>query len=167
MSRELVHLHPKVQPICLEHQELVAKLGISLMLIETYRDEIEQRVNWMKGRDHLGNIIEPKKVVTHAPAGTSYHGFSYPNKVPASLAYHLAITRPGGLLGFGEELNKAGQLLYTAVGVIGEKLGMTWGGRWKMRDYTHFEFRIKGKDLGDLMGIMVAEGDIHGLFEES
>ena len=29
------------------------------------------------------------------------------------------------------------------LGQIGENLGLTWGGRWKVRDMVHFEWRIQ------------------------
>lgn len=34
-------------------------------------------------------------------------------------------------------------LLWQKVGRMGEKQGLKWGGRWKMRDYGHFEYPIK------------------------
>jgi hypothetical protein len=32
--------------------------------------------------------------------------------------------------------------LYAQMGKIGEELGMTWGGRWKVRDCPHFEVKL-------------------------
>jgi peptidoglycan L-alanyl-D-glutamate endopeptidase CwlK len=165
MSRELRHLHPLVQTICLRHQEKAANRGLNVVLISTYRDETEQKKLFMKGRDVNGKVVYPEEVVTNAPPGSSYHGVAYPSGTPASLAYHLALIRPGGLVGFGEEMGEAGVFLYSAIGVLGEGLGVTWGGRWRMRDYTHFEFRPGGAKLGKVAMAMLRFGDIHSLLE--
>ena len=33
---------------------------------------------------------------------------------------------------------------YQYYGEVAESVGLTWGGRWKMMDLGHTEFRIKG-----------------------
>lgn len=167
-DRDLTHLHPHVFQLLNEHVTRAQAHGLLVVVIETYRNEAEQLANWQKGRDASGNIVDPGSIVTMAKPGDSYHGVCYPNGTPCSLAYHLAIDVPGPpLLGFGDSrLDTAAEALYTGLGILGEELGLTWGGRWHQpRDWTHFELRVPGKSLTDLKLMIKTLGDIDSLFQ--
>jgi len=163
---DLNHLHPFVRSILAKHIAAATRHGLITKVIETYRDETTQLVNWQKGRDAQGNIIDRAAIVTNAPPGASYHGVRYNAGMPCSLAYHLAIDVPGPpLLGFGDSrLTKAAEALYTGLGILGEDLGLTWGGRWQLRDWTHFEQRFPGSSLADIKALILSMGDIDSLF---
>jgi hypothetical protein len=143
MSRKVEHLHPWMRPILDRHRQLARSIGLYTKIIETHRDNSGQLAAWMKGRNEAGKVINPKLVVTNARPGFSYHNVTLSDGTPASLAYHLALQLPGGgLYGFGDsKIGPAGIMILKGLGLIGEQLGLRWGGRWKSRDYTHFEFR--------------------------
>jgi peptidoglycan L-alanyl-D-glutamate endopeptidase CwlK len=79
--------------------------------------------------------------VTNAAAFQSYHQYG--------LAADCAFLRNGALvITEKDEWAMRGYHLY---GELAESLELDWGGRWKMRDFGHIEFRIpnikKNKNL--------------------
>lgn len=170
-DRDRQHLHPAVQVLLARHENAAARYGLRTRLIETYRDEAQQAADFAKGRDVLGRVVNPAAVVTNAPPGASYHGVVLADGRPASLAYHLAIVTPGedlvlgthddGLAGFGRvTLDDTWRAILLSLGLQGEALGLTWGGRWPSRDYTHFEKRISGLNLAGARQRVLAGGVI-------
>jgi hypothetical protein len=183
------HLHPILIPILAEHQDILRRrFGVNTYVQETWRDDTTQRINFLKGRDPLTlEVVDKNKVVTNAREGMSWHSVTYTTGKPASLAYHLAIdsdlVTPGiQILGFGSaELDLVGaphvrcdldgrepldtlgpgHLIYCVIGIVGEALGLTWGGRWGIRDWMHFEKRVG--TLAQVRAAMAAGGDIVGL----
>jgi len=183
------HLHPIMLPVLAEHQDILRRrFGIATVLQETARDDTAQQLNFLKGRDPVTlEVVDKRKVVTNARPGMSWHNVTYPTGKPASLAYHLGIdsdlTAPGvQYLGFGaadldlsgaprlrcdldgrEPLDELGpgHLVYCVVGLVGESLGLTWGGRWSIRDWMHFERRVG--TLAQVQAAMKSHGDIDGL----
>lgn len=146
-DRDPNHLHPSVRAVMAEHLRRGGRY-LRVGCVETYRDEFAQAVEWRKGRDENGNVVDPGAVVTNARPGASYHGLLLPDGTPCSLAYHVAIYRDDGSIpGYGSVLTPAEEALITCVGLLGEGLGMTWGGRWTRKDWYHFERRIPGMDL--------------------
>lgn len=183
------HLHPLMLPILAEHRSILRRrFGVETFLQEIFRDETAQRISFLKGRDPVTlEVVDQRAVVTNARPGMSWHGVTYPNGKPASLAYHLGIdsdlASPGvQYLGFGsaeldltgaprlrcdldghEPLDELGpgHLIYAAIGLVGEALGLTWGGRWSWRDWMHFEKRVG--TLAQVNAAMKARGDIDGM----
>ena len=186
---DVSHLHPLMLPILAEQQDiLLRRFGVRTFVQETARDNTAQRVNFLKGRDpRTLEVVDPSKVVTGAREGGSWHNIEYPTGKPASLAFHLGIdsdlAAPGvQYLGFGnadldltgaphlrcdldgrEPLDSLGpgHLVYCVIGLVGEALGLTWGGRWSIRDWMHFEKRVG--TLAQVMAAMRSDGDIHDL----
>lgn len=183
------HLHPIMLPILAEHRDILrGRFGIQTYLQETARDNTAQRINFLKGRDPVTlEVIDRRLVVTNSREGQSWHNVEYPTGKPASLAYHLGIdsdlVTPGlQYLGFGsaeldltgapklrcdldhrEPLDELGpgHLVYCVIGLVGEALGLTWGGRWAIRDWMHFEKRVG--TLAQVQAVMASHGDIDGL----
>lgn len=133
MSRSIEDLHPALSPLCRRHIEMCAKIGIGVYVTQTLREKAVQEALWMKGRDASGNIVVPSQVVTHARPGWSWHEYG--------LAYDLALQTPEGTITWNDiDMNHDLVLDWMQVGIEGEKLGLTWGGRWKkLRDMPHFE----------------------------
>lgn len=180
------HLHPIMLPLLDRHQAILRRrFGIATIVQETARDEANQRVAYFKGRDPVtGAVVDPGAVVTNARPGQSWHGIAYPSGKPASLAYHLSIDAdtiaPGVQhLGFGsadlylagaprlrcdldgrEPLDELGpgHLVYAAMMLVGESLGLTAGARWQSRDWMHFELRVG--TLQQVQASMRNRGDI-------
>jgi hypothetical protein len=183
------HLHPIMLPILAEHQDILRRrFGISTIVQETARDEVAQRVAYLKGRDPVTlEIVAPQRVVTNARPGQSWHGVRYATGKQASLAYHLGIDSDLAAagtqyLGFGhadlylagaprlrcdldsrEPLDELGpgHLIYAAIMLVGESLGLTAGARWQSRDWMHFEKRVG--TLAQVQAAMKSRGDIDGM----
>lgn len=151
MSRNREDLHPIIRPY-LERLEAAARdrFGIALDLIETWRDAAGQNAAKAAG-------------ASNKAAGKSWHNLTLPDGTPASLAFHVDPFPGPPVLGHGPKLLEwpgavrigvemkparlrpcaAPILILTAIGLLGEELGLTWGGRWDQpQDYLHFELRI-------------------------
>lgn len=70
----------------------------------------------------------PGPVVTNAKPGDSYHQYGLAVDVVPTVYKGLPDWNPGGPL-------------WAQIGAIGERAGLTWGGRWSTPDKPHFEFR--------------------------
>ena len=145
------------------------RLGLTLDLIETWRDGAAQDAAKAAGASTKG-------------AGGSWHNVTYANGAPASFAFHVDPFPGSHVLGYGPkvlawatarkvevELNPGGLadltaagLVLTAVGLMGEELGLVWGGRWPhLRDWLHFELHPNGATLAMVKAAMSAGQDIH------
>ena len=47
--------------------------------------------------------------------------------------------------------------IWQRIGVIGESLGLRWGGRWKQRDLGHFEYRTPTEKSTGLQARVVSQ----------
>lgn len=151
MSNRLSDLHPIIRPY-LARLEAAARdrFGVTLDLIETWRDGAAQDAAKAAGASNKG-------------AGKSWHNLTFADGRPASLAFHVDPFPGPPVLGYGPKLlewpgarrigieMKPGRLrpcaapilILTAIGLLGEELGLTWGGRWDQpQDYLHFELRV-------------------------
>lgn len=130
MIAELQALHPVFRDKVLLLLERCKQKGIELAIVETYRTHSKQAE--YKG---MG------KAYTRKGAGRSKH------------QYGLAVDVVPLVNGEPQWENKA---LWRKIGMIGEQLGMRWGGRWRyLYDPGHFEWTggIRPSDL--------AQGKLH------
>lgn len=97
--------------------------GYQMALIEGYRSPERQAELFSRGSN-----------VTQARAGMSYHQYG--------LAADVAFFRDGKVV--ISERDPWAMRGYALYGEIAEQVGLTWGGRWKMRDLGHVELRRKG-----------------------
>lgn len=104
--------------------------GYRMALIEGYRSPERQ-----------ARLFEQGSHVTQARANMSYHQHG--------LAADLAFFRDGKVV--ISERDPWAMRGYELYGEIAEQVGLTWGGRWKMRDLGHVELRRKGV-LGRAVG---------------
>jgi peptidoglycan L-alanyl-D-glutamate endopeptidase CwlK len=121
-ERNIATLHPRMQqlarsflsgaiPICKAY-------GFDVRIISGTRTYAEQNALYAQGRTAKG------KVVTNARAGFSRHNFG--------IAFDIGI--------FKDKRYYGDHSLYTECGLVGESLGLEWGGRWKkLVDRPHFE----------------------------
>ena len=100
--------------------------GYEMVLIEGYRSPERQEKLALVG-----------KHVTNAKAYQSYHQYG--------LAADSAFFREGKII--ISEKDPWAMKGYQLYGETAEKLGLTWGGRWKMMDFGHVEFRRPGTIL--------------------
>jgi len=94
--------------------------GITVKILSGLRSYEEQDESFAQGRS------KPGRIVTNARAGYSNHNFG--------MAFDIGIFEGSKYI---EESPK-----YKAVGVLGQELGLEWGGSWtSIQDEPHFQLR--------------------------
>lgn len=137
-ERNIATLNPKVQPLARALIETAVAQGIHVKVIAGLRTYEEQDELYAQGR------TMPGKIVTKAKGGQSMHNFG--------TAFDVGIFDASGKIYYGESPD------YEKVGVIGESLGLEWGGRWKFVDEPHFEL-TNGRSLTQLKTAYEEHGD--------
>ena len=142
MSRKLTDLSPATYRMWIEFDRGMRAAGIEYIMTCTYRSEAEQAELFARGR------TKPGRIITNAPPGMSAHNAEL-NGAPASEAFDVVPLRFGkavwGTSGDGIDDNPADDdtddlELWQRVGVIGEKVGLQWAGRWKtFKEFPHFQ----------------------------
>jgi len=118
MSRLLKDLSPRFRPKAYELLALCVEQGIAVAVVDTLRTPEEHAANlargvsWTTHSKHLdGDAIDICPYATWDAHGP-------------------------------DKLNWDGSdPVWQKLGAIGESIGLRWGGRWKVRDWGHFEFR--------------------------
>ncbi len=109
-----------------------------------------------RGREETAEgwrIVEPKKVVTNAPAGFSFHAYG--------LAVDCAFTGTDPYL---ERLPDRGEFLWSEFGRLSVAHGLTWGGNFKtLVDRPHVEMPL-GLSLTDCLSLY-ERGGIEAIWE--
>jgi peptidoglycan L-alanyl-D-glutamate endopeptidase CwlK len=119
-ERNIATLLPQAQPIARALIESAAALGIAIKVISGTRSYDEQNALYEQGRSKSGRIV------TNARGGYSNHNFG--------IAFDIGVFEGGCYLDESPT--------YKAVGAIGMKLGLEWGGNWKtIQDEPHFQLR--------------------------
>ena len=113
-------LLPQVQALARALIESAAAIGIVIKIISGTRTFAEQDALYEQGRTKAGRIV------TNARGGYSNHNFG--------IAFDIGVFEGGRYLDESPA--------YKAVGALGMKLGLEWGGNWKtIQDEPHFQFR--------------------------
>ena len=119
-EKHIATLLPEVQPIARTLVQKAASHGIEIKVISAYRSYEEQEKLYAQGRTAPG----PK--VTNARGGHSNHNFG--------IAFDVGVFSGSKYLGASPK--------YKAVGVLGQDLGLEWGGNWtSIVDEPHFQLR--------------------------
>ena len=133
-------LHPsirdKVKNMILEAE----KDGIHLRVYEALRSFERQLLLYNQPFDKKDNdgdklIDEPDEKVTNAKPGDTYHNYA--------LAADLVEIKDGKALWLNPN--------WGYIGLLGEKHGLEWGGRWDFKDYPHFQ--VKGIAINHLKNL--------------
>lgn len=127
-ENNLATIHPDVQPraraFLSAAKSIAAQRGLDVRVISGTRSYMEQDALYAKGR------TAPGKIITNAKAGFSNHNFG--------LAWDIGVFSADGKKYYDEHP------LYRELGVLGESLGLEWGGHWKtIVDEPHYQFRPK------------------------
>jgi peptidoglycan L-alanyl-D-glutamate endopeptidase CwlK len=113
-------LLPEVQPYARALVTKAAQNGITIKVISGLRTYAEQDDLYAQGRTKPGNIV------TNARGGYSNHNFG--------IAFDIGV--------FEGTSYKDDSPKYKAVGMLGQDLGLEWGGNWKtIQDEPHFQLR--------------------------
>jgi peptidoglycan L-alanyl-D-glutamate endopeptidase CwlK len=119
-ERNIATLLPQVQPLARALIESAAAIGIAIKVISGTRTYEEQNALYEQGR------TKPGRVATNARGGYSNHNFG--------IAFDIGVFEGGRYLDESPA--------YKAVGALGMKLGLEWGGNWKsIQDEPHFQLR--------------------------
>lgn len=117
MSRRLDDLSLRFRPLAVELLARCVEAGIPVAIIDTRRTPEEHAANLAKG-------------VSWTPHSTHLDGDAIDICPYAQFDAHGP-----------DKLNwDAGDPVWTKLGVIGEGIGLRWGGRWKVKDLGHFEY---------------------------
>ena len=120
-TENIATLHPKLQPVATKLIELAQAKGINVKGICGTRTYAEQNKLYAQGRTKPGNVV------TKARGGESIHNFG--------LAFDIGIFSADDKTYHGEHRD------YKVVGLIGQQLGLEWGGNWKFVDEPHFQLK--------------------------
>ena len=118
MSRALDDLDPIFRPLAFQLVARLVEAGIPILIVDTLRTPAEHQVNLLKG------------------TSWTKHSKHLDGLAIDIVPYEVYTLKPGG-----EKLAwDAEWPLWERIGVIGESLGLRWGGRWKQKDLGHFEY---------------------------
>lgn len=125
MSRSLNDLSYRFKPTCFEFLARCVEAGIPLLIVDTLRTPEEHAANLAKGVSWTQN----SKHLPQDPDGKSLAIDVVP--------YEIWQANGPDKLNWNDQ-----DPVWEKLGVIGEKLGMRWGGRFKPhRDLGHFEYK--------------------------
>lgn len=144
MRRDIEALDPAVAHKCARLIELAAGRGLEVIVTSTLRTSEEQAALYAQGRQGLDEVNamrcvaglpsiagEANRVVTGARVSVHEMG----------CAFDLAVVSRGrAVWDTGADVNASGLADYEELGLLGESLGLRWGGRFSSRDCVHFEY---------------------------
>ncbi|MBI4822648.1 MAG: M15 family metallopeptidase [Nitrospirae bacterium] len=144
-SRKIEDLNLVVREKCRQFISLCKEKGIDVIITSTLRTEAEQLALFSQGRKTLKAVNELRKSAGLPPITekenkrkvtgllTSTHQFG--------CAFDCAIGGQKGITyDIKADINKNHIPDYEEIGRIGESIGLRWGGRFKFKDYVHFEY---------------------------
>lgn len=119
-SRNLLDLEIGFRALVIQWLNACKDAGLDILVVSTYRDDEYQEFLYAKGRTTAG------KICTNAKAGQSKH-----NKRKA-LDFCVMEGKQCDWLDVPE---------FTKAGLIAEKIGLVWAGRWngKLKELGHVE----------------------------
>lgn len=154
-SRRLEDMTPELQGRYLLFEEKMRAAGLPFMVTCTARTVREQVALHAQGREDLVSVNSLRKRAGLPPITAkennnpvtwtlaSEHIIDLDDGIlenDKSRAFDIAITRgkvPDWTLKVDVNQNRIPD--YMEAGKIGESCGLEWGGRWKRRDYAHFQ----------------------------
>lgn len=124
MNRSIELLEPVTQEKVRRLIAAAAAVGMEVYVVTAYRTYDEQDKLFAQGRTTPGNKV------TNAEAGQSWHNFAR----AVDLAFEDVYGKP-----VWDEAQKGDWQL---LGLMGERMGLTWGGRIEgLGDYGHFAWQ--------------------------
>jgi peptidoglycan L-alanyl-D-glutamate endopeptidase CwlK len=116
-SRKIEDLCDEMRPLCNAFCMGMAAEGIDFLITCTRRTQAEQDVLFEQGRSRPGKIVTWTRNSKHI-TGKAFDIVIMENGKP-----DWSVSNPA----------------WTRAGVIGEGVGLIWGGKWHSPDYPHFE----------------------------
>lgn len=124
MSRKISDLLEGTQAKFKDFAALMAENGVPFMVTSTYRSQEEQDALYAQGRSAPGKVVTWTRHSRHT----------------SRRAFDIAVLSHGKPT-WDTKVDVDGDSVpdYVEAGRLGEKAGLTWGGRWKKPDYAHFQ----------------------------
>lgn len=130
MSRRLDDLESRFRLVVFEFLARLVEAGIPVMVIDTLRTPAEHAANLAAGRSW------------------TQHSKHLDGLAIDVCPYDQFLLRGPDKLAWNSEDGT-----WQKIGVIGERLGMRWGGRWQQKDMGHFEMNKAQLDALDQMRV--------------
>lgn len=124
MSRSLNDLAPVFRPLAYALLAQCVEQGICVLIVDTLRTPAEHAANLAKG-------------VSWTTRSKHLDG----------LAIDIVPYDQYDLHGADKLKWDNGDPVWTKLGLIGESLGLRWGGRWTQKDMGHFEYVAPGRPV--------------------
>ena len=138
--RDITQLHPRLQEIIPKLKLECEKKGITIGIGECLRTKKEQDNLYAQGRTKSGSIITNCKGSTYS----SMHQWG------VAFDFYLVMDIDGDGKTSDDAFNNS-KKTFEAVGKIGKKLGLEWGGDWKsIVDRPHFQLPDWGSTASKL-----------------
>lgn len=125
MSRKISDLTQETQEKVRVFTDKVLAAGIRFAITSTYRTQDEQNALWDIGRVVPGKKVTWKRISEH----TSRKAFDIVILKNGKASWDIVKT----------DVNANEIPDYEEVGIIGESVGLIWGGRWAVQDCCHFQ----------------------------
>lgn len=136
-TREVEIVHPGVAHASRNWQQLdlefTQRLLIAFRLMEERHGYRMTLIEGYRSPERQAQLFAEGEHVTKAKANMSYHQYG--------LAADCAFFRDGKIV--ISERDPWAMRGYELYGQIAEQLGLTWGGRWQLKDFGHVELRRK------------------------
>lgn len=143
-SRDVQDLFPVVRDLCDMFLEACRQRGLDVIITSTLRSGAEQWAYFVQGRKSL-NFVNQARAQAELPPITQRENRIITYKMLSAhemgLAFDVALRKHGAIVWeIKADVNENHIPDYEEIGAIGEALGLKWGGRFKHRDYVHFEY---------------------------
>lgn len=144
MNRSLTDLTPECRGKAEEFLKRCSEAGLEVIVTSTLRTPVEQYAYYLTGRKPLQSVnaaraqaglppitqADNRRIVTHNLESVHESG----------CAFDVAIKKHGAIVWeIKADLNDNHIPDYEEIGAIGEAIGLRWGGRFRFKDYVHFE----------------------------
>jgi len=145
-SRRLQDLHSILAGMCRTFLALCKEKGIDVRITCTLRTEAEQLALFAQGRKSLREVNALRAEAGLSPLTEKENKLRVTNSLTSlhqfGCAFDAMIIGPDSkpTWNIKADINKNQIPDYEEIGRIGESVGLTWGGRFKSRDYCHFQY---------------------------
>ncbi len=146
MDRDINALVPIVREKFLQLRAEAGKQGLEFVATYTLRTEAEQLALFAQGRENIDEVNRLRKNAGLPSITAEQNRRIVTRLLTAShmfgCAFDIAVLKDG-------KIDWQDIAAYKRLGAVGESLGLRWGGRFKFRDWGHFEY-TGGLTLADL-----------------
>jgi len=152
-SRNIDDLCPAVADRCRRFIDECKRKGIPVIVTSTIRTEAEQCAYYMQGRKDLNTVNKYRREAGLPVITQKENRIITKNRISIhefECAFDVAVTKAGTVIWeIKADVNGNNIPDYEEIGIIGESLGLRWGGRFTFKDYCHFEY-TGNLDIADL-----------------